>query len=305
MGCDRDERVATDERGLTLPTQMCREAEPSQSCRTADDIEALLQDDTLEIVAASATGSGVQRARVLTLRRGGKRPIVFRAKWRARSTTTRRNIPRYELAAYAVQKLFLSPREYVVPPTATHCFPIEQYRARVDPAAKPTFPDQQCVHGVLSYWLEDVVTVADANAAGWFHGQHRHAFDPALWQRDRAYRDSLARVNLLTYLIGHRDSHARNFVIARSGKPAHHVVYSIDNSLAFTLAKNPNIAPRHDWSTIRVPALPRETVHRLHASYGRLDSLAAAGLAPWELEGVRVRAAALLARIERGDLQLY
>ena len=274
----------------------------------------------------------MQRARVLTLRSGGDKPVVFRAKWRAHSTTTRRNSPRFELAAYAVQKLFLPPAEYVVPPTAAHCFPIEAYRAKVDRSARPTFPNSGCVYGVLSYWLEDVASIADAERAGWFRGKHHHAFDPKLFARDRVYRDSIARMNLFTYVIGHRDSHARNFVIAENDA---HAVYSIDNSLSFTMKPNPRIQPRHDWSAIRVPALPREALDRLRAAYARLPSLAAVavlrrdkgtlvaapvgsaaattgvdwtgdqlivGLTPPEIEDLRARVAALLARVDRGEL---
>ena len=81
----------------------------------------------------------MQGARILVLRRGGDGE-VFRVKWRAQSTTTSRNSPRRELAAYAVQKLFLEPEEYVAPPTAPHCFPLEAYRAAVDRKARRAAP---------------------------------------------------------------------------------------------------------------------------------------------------------------------
>ena len=304
-----------------------------------EDAEALLRRNDLEILSVASTESGVQRARVLTLRSGGSKPVTFRAKWRAHTTTTARNSPRYELAAYEVQKLFLTPREYVVPPAAAHCFPIELYRARVDRNAKPTFLGSECVYGILSYWLEDVESIPDAQKAGWFHGQHDHVFDPVLYARDRVYRDSLARVNLLAYVIGHGDSHSRNFVIARSRSKNTHYVYSIDNSLSFSMAKNPNLAKRHDWSVIRVPALPRSAIDRLRAADERLASLAAVavlrrddrqlvtssersslattdgidwtgdrlvvGLTPPEIDRMHVRITALLSRIDKGQIPLY
>ena len=301
-GCKGDEPTVAGGHVLTEPTRLCREGPQLRACRGAEDVEALLERDDLEILAASATTTGVQRASVLTLRTGGRNPIVFRAKWRAHSTTTRRNSPRFELAAYEVQKAFLPPREYVVPPTAAHCFPIEAYRAKVDRAARPTFAGSPCVYGILSYWLEDVSSIADAQRAGWFHGEHDHAFDPGLFARDRVYRDSIARVNALTYVIGHRDSHARNFVIARSGDSP--VVYSIDNSLSFTMAKNPRLQARHDWSVIRVPALPRAVIDRMRTARERLTSQAT-GLTAFELDGVRERIAALLARVDRGEVKVY
>ncbi len=336
FACGGDERTVAGEHALSEPTQLCREGAAARACRKANDVEALLQREDLEILAAKETSTGVQRASVLTLRADG---VVFRAKWRAHSTTTTRNSPRFELAAYAVQKLFLEPREYVVPPTAAHCFPLAGYRARVDRKAQPTFAGSGCVYGVLSYWLEDVSSVSDAHKAGWFDGAHDHAFDPRLFERSPLYRDSIGRVNVFTYVVGHRDSHARNFVLTRSeGLVSGPHVYSIDNSLSFTMAPNPRIKPEHDWSKLQVPALPRDTVERLRRASDQLPSLGAVavlrrgkrtlvpapdtsvrtttgidwssgrlvvGLTTRELEGVRARIAELLTRVDRGELRAY
>ena len=38
------------------------------------------------------------------------------------------NVPRYDLAAYELQKLFLDPAEYVVPPTALRMVPLADFR---------------------------------------------------------------------------------------------------------------------------------------------------------------------------------
>ena len=294
--CDDSKRIVADGHVLTEPTRLCRQG-AAQKCRDAKDVEALLQRDDLEILAARETSSGVQGAYVLTLRTRQLNSVVFRAKWRPDSSETHRNSPRYELAAYAIQKRFLSPREYVVPPTATHCFPIESYRARVDAKARGS----RCVRGVLSYWLEDVTSVADAHDDGWFQGRHDHVFDPARFERDRVYRDSIARVNVLTYVIGHRDSHARNFVLARAGKSP--VVYSIDNSLAFAMAPNPRIPAFNDWSKLQVPALPRSVVERLRAASKTVDR--STGLTDAELDGVRARMAELVRRVDRGEVRVY
>jgi hypothetical protein len=329
-------RTGSRSHTLTEPTQLCREGVPSRSCRTVEDVEALLATD-LEIVAVRAASGGFQHAQVFTLRSLGPAPVVFRAKWRAHTTATARNSPRFELASYAVQKLFLEPREYVVPPTAPYCFPLGAYRARVDKNARETFPGSGCVYGVLSYWLEDVTAVYDANVEGWFHGRYRHLFDPDLYQRDLAYHNSIARVNLLTYAIAHGDSHAKNFVIARSDtKPVVHTVYSIDNSKSFTLARNPGIKPFHNWSVIHVPSLPRPAIDRLRdADLSSLATIAVLrsasdrlratdpagaktvtgidwtgdrlvlGLTAAEIAGVRARIEALLRRVDRAELALY
>jgi hypothetical protein len=333
LGCTRQ---ASTPPTLTQPTYLCGEGRPYPACRTAEDVERLLAGD-LEIVEAQRTTTGLQRANVMTLRTAGPNPVVFRAKWRAHTTTTATNSPRFELAAYALQKLFLEPSEYVVPPTAPYCFRLSAYREHVDPQARETFPRSGCVYGVLSYWIENVTTVRAANNAGWFHGQHRHLLDPELLERDVAYRNSVARVNLLTYLIRHGDSHNNNFVIARTDtQPPVHTVYSVDNSKSFTLAPNRRIKPEHDWSAIRVPSLPRETIDRLRTAdlsslammavlqpvNGRLvarpfdrsatrtgtdwsDVRLVVGLTEVEIAGLRERVDALLERVDRHELALY
>ena len=320
----------------TLPAHLCREGQAAVPCRTPEDVESLLAGD-LEILDADTPGFGLQRTRVLTLRSAGPGRVVFRAKWRAHTTTTATNSPRFELAAYAVQKLFLAPSEYVVPPTAPYCFPIDAYREHVDETARETFPRSGCVYGVLSYWLEGVTTVFDAHSEGWLHGLHRHLLDLDLMNRDAAYRNSVARVNLLTYLIRHGDSHARNFVIARTDtQPAAHAVYSVDNSKSLTLRKNPRIEPRHDWSSIHVPSLPRGAIERLrHADLSSLSRIAVLqpgrnrlvarpvdtavsrtgvdwsdarlviGLTDLEIEVLRTRIAELLERVDRDELALH
>ena len=330
--CSRDESRRAD--GLTPPARLCRPGRSGAPCRSVADVEAWLASADLEVLDARPTPSGVQGARILRLRRGDE---VFRAKWRAHSTTTARNSPRRELAAYAVQKLFLEPEEYVAPPTAPHCFPLEAYRAAVDRKARATFPRTKCVYGILSYWLEDVESLADAREAGWFHGKNGHALDLALFAAHGGYRDSIATVNLFTHVIGHADSHARNFVITRERDDP--FVYSVDNSLSLGLAKNPKLPDESDWSRIRVPSLPRARVERLRGLGKSVDRLRAVaelerrgdglvvvepsidrapsdgmdwvgdrlrvGLTASEIDGVRQRAARLVERVDRGELRVH
>jgi hypothetical protein len=322
---------------LTEPDQLCRASTRGRPCRTPAQVESWLADPALEILGADEPPAGIQGARVLTLRLPRARPVVFRAKWRADYTTSSRNSPRRELAAYAVQKLFLEPGQHVVPPTAAHCFPLEMYRQRVSRAAEATFGEAPCVFGILSYWLEDVQSLADARSAGWFHGQYRHAFDPQLFASNPAYRDSISRVNMLTFLIGHADSHAKNFVITTDS--AAPLVYSVDNSLSLGLRKNHKLDRRHDWSELKVPALPRSSVERLRAAARRLDRLAVVaeleprgdslvpvdareadptptgvkwvdgrlliGLTAGEIGDIEVRAALLLQWIRQGAIRLH
>ncbi len=343
LACESDE-VGNVERPtpepaapISKPDQVCRTTSRGRPCRTVEEVESWLADPGLEILGAAEPPAGIQGAMVLTLRAPRLMPVVFRAKWRAHSTTTARNSPRRELAAYAIQKLFLSPGEYVVPPTAPHCFPLEAYQAKVSRKAKATWSQAPCVYGILSYWLEDVQSLSDAAEAGWFHGQYRHAFDPQLFADNAAYRDSISRVNLLTYVIRHADSHAKNFVITTDS--AAPLVYSVDNSLSLGLKKNPKLDPKHDWSELRVPALPKGAVDRLRGAEEKLDRLAViaelepkdgslvpveaekieptamgldwvdgrlrVGLSAAEIGDVRVKIALLLQRIEQGGVRLF
>ena len=256
---------------LTEPTSLCRHKVLFESCRSAGEVEGWLAHPHLAILGSAPTPGGVQDARVLTLRVPTLPPVVFRAKWRAESTATRRNSPRRELAAYAVGKLFLDEREYVVPPTVPHCFPLDEYREKIDKAARPSFRGTQCVYGILSYWLEDVQSLGAARKAGWFHGARGHVFDRKLFDGNETYHDSMATVNLFTYLIAHADSHAANFVITSDRDEP--FVYSIDNSLSLGLARNAKLAPEDDWSRLRVPALPRDAVERLRKAASRVDEL--------------------------------
>jgi len=323
---------------LTQPTELCRAATAGHPCRTIAEVESWLADPELEVLGVAEPPTGIQGAMVLTLRAPRLMPVVFRAKWRAHSTTTTRNSPRRELVAYTIQKLFLDEDHYVVPPSAPHCFALERYRAQVDAKATATFREAPCVYGILSYWLEDVESLADAAEDGWFHGQYRHAFDPALFADNPAYRDSISRVNMLTFVIGHADSHAKNFVITSDSSAP--LVYSVDNSLSLGLKKNSRLDPRHDWSMLKVPSLPRSAVERLRAARSQLDRLAAVailqpkggtlvpvarpplvapnglglewkaghlrvGLSAAEIGQLEVRIALLLSKVDSGAVDLY
>jgi hypothetical protein len=307
---------------------------PLRPCRSADQVEAWLRRPDLEIVGAAPTPAGIQGARILTVRVPGPRPTVFRVKWRAHSTSTRRNSPRRELAAHVVQKLILTPSEYVVPPAAPHCFPLAPYRRLVDARAVATFPEAPCVYGILSYWLESVQILPEAEAARWFDFQDDGLLDDDLYRSSAVYRRSISALNVVTMLIDHADTHWKQFLIARDRvRP---VIYSVDNSMSFGVRKNRSV--RQDWSQLRVPAIPRTLVERLRTAADHLDELATlaelevrngrlevvpaaggppatagttwvggrlhVGLTRGELEGLRRRLTDLLRRIERGEIRI-
>jgi hypothetical protein len=272
---------------LTPPTRACGANEGYPACRSAGEIEELLRGP-LELVGMTETPSGMQGARLLTLRAHGRRgEVVMRAKWRAESTGNLLNEPRKELAAYAVQKLFLDESEYVVPPTVAYCFPVSQY-ARFEAKATPTFPGANCIFGYASYWLEGVHTVSAARRAGQL-GKGDGIWDAELFQRDPEYRDSVENSNLLTYLINHGDAHDEQFVLQRFPRGLR--AYVVDNSIAFRSIKNPMLLLRQDWSRIQVPALSRGAVSRLHklteADFDRLGNISELALQDGTLVNVQ------------------
>ncbi len=254
---------------LTPPTVLCLGGErPSASCRAPEEVGAWLRDPGLQILGSVDTAQGIQGAKVLTLSAPtAKGRVVFRAKWRAYATRSSVNDPRRELGAYAVQSLFLEPSEFVVPPTAGHCFELLHYRATVEANADVTMQGTRCVYGILSYWLEDAQSIDAANDNGILESDDR-AFDEHLFSASPSYRQSAANVNLLTYLIHHGDSHRRQFVL-RGGARAPWL-YIVDNSLSFGAYKNPDV--EEDWSRILVPALSPASIERL--SRADLDDLA-------------------------------
>jgi len=264
---------------LSLPKVLCGAVLAGASarpCRPADQVERWLASPDLEILGVASTPAGIQGARVLTLRVPGPPEVVFRAKWRSLATLTSKNDPRRELVAFAIQKLYLDPDGYVVPPTAAHCFPLDMYRAQVYPAATASFRDVPCVLGYLSYWLEDVESLKDARADGWFRS-HDDALDDDMFSANPLYRESVADMNLVTYLIDHADTHSAQFVIRRD--PDAPAVYSVDNSMAFGVKHNHRV--KVDWSKIQVPALPARSLDRLRAA--RLEPLSS--IAELELHG--------------------
>jgi len=221
--------------------------------------------------------SGSQGAKLLTVRATARgRELVFRAKWRPQSSDDLINESRKELAAYAVQKLFLRDAEWVVPPTVARCFGLREYHAFI-PTEKATFAGTDCVLGFASYWLEDIMTVRNARDRG-FLGAGDGVLDRDRFSRDAAYRGSLAKANLLTYTINHGDAHDEQFLLQSTSRGFR--AFVVDNSISLQSIKNPMLLVREDWSQIQVPWLPKETIERLnkltdddYASLGNVTEL--------------------------------
>ena len=100
------------------------------------------------------------------------------------------NQPRYEAAAYELQKLFLDPPNYVVPPTVLRMVPLSELVER-DRYAEPTFGNAKSVLVVVQYWA-DFLTDKDV-------------FDKKRAERDSVYARHLGDLNACNAVV-HRDS---------------------------------------------------------------------------------------------------
>jgi hypothetical protein len=285
-------------------------------------LEKRLQDD-FTIAAEHAAGGGVMGARKLTL--------VFQdgfrmgAKWKAAPAGGDgwNNSPRREVGAWAVQELFLDPADYPIPPVVARGISLDVYRI-VDPAAEPNLDGTRSVFGGLAVWLQNV-------------SQPERAFDPERFSRDARYAFHFANLNLLAYLIAHRDARSSNFLMPTD--PSNPRVFSIDNGIAFGGVLY-NFFTWH-FDEIRTGGLPRQSIDRLrlgsrqdHAKFGVLGQLAADeagvlravapgdnldpeagvrvapgrvqfGLTIGELDAMEHRRLELLARIDAGEIDVF
>jgi hypothetical protein len=167
------------------------------------------------------------------------------------------NSPRKEIAAYAIQKWFLEPQDYVVPTTALRCVPLASYR-RIQADAEPTLAGTSCVLGAISLWLVHVK-------------QADELLDPERFATDYAYAYHLSNLNVLTLLIRHIDSDPRNILV--SDDETNRRVFSVDNSLTFD-TRFFNVVVEN-WNRIRVPAIRSAVVEALRKIDPRqLDRLA-------------------------------
>lgn len=217
-------------------------AQDSNVLMPAESLEVRLRTGTFDIVdqrGSRFTGDRTSRA-ALSFSDGQ----MLGVKW-ARSHPTGEafnNQPRFEVAAYELQKLFLDESAYVVPPTVLRAFPLSWYRT-LEEKAEPTLKTQSVVT-VLQYWL---FNVTDENF-----------WDEARFKSDESYARHFANFNIMTYLIRHNDQNQGNYLISKDERNPR--VFAVDNGLSFSSAVSDRGAR---WRNIRVNRLPRETVDRL------------------------------------------
>jgi hypothetical protein len=159
------------------------------------------------------------------------------------------NAPRKELAAYAIQRLFLDPEDYVVPATTLRCIELGLWNENHGESAEATVPGTQCVLVVAAMWLEDV-TLPDV------------PFDRERFLSEPHYAYYMSNLNVFTYLIEHQDGREGNFLVS---KDARRQVFAIDNGVSFGQPWPFYNWFVPNWDVLRVPAVRRETVERLRA----------------------------------------
>jgi hypothetical protein len=197
---------------------------------------------------------------------GGAPPLRVKLRRADPGANSFNNVPRYDLAAYELQKLFLDPAEYVVPPTALRMVPLADF-AKYVPGVAQTFSAADQVLAVAQYWLSDIQVVADV-------------YDPARFATDPIYARHIGQLNVLTYLIRHRDSNIGNFLIGKAEVGAR--VFSIDHGVAFASEDSDR---GELWKDMRVNRLPADTVERLRQVTPQLLTDRLGVLAQWHLEG--------------------
>jgi hypothetical protein len=232
------------------------------------ELERLLAAEPLVITQAqisrpNAKGDITLRAEVSF---GGAPPLRVKLRKSEPGANSFNNVPRYDLAAYQLQKLFLDPAEYVVPPTELRMVAFEDF-AKYAPEVKRTFPDADQVLAVVQYWLSDIKVIPDI-------------FSPERFDADPVYARHIGQLNVFTHLIRHRDSNMGNFLIGKAEVGPR--VFSIDHGVAFASEDSDR---GELWKDMRVNRLPADTIERLRKISPELLAERLGVLAQWRLEG--------------------
>lgn len=208
-----------------------------------DTIERLLRYEEFRIASFTDNRFSGDRTQIAVLSYPGFMPI--RVKWAAapRGGDSFNNRPRYEIAVYELQKLFLEEEDYVVPPTVARAMPLDEYPR--EGAVISTFSDTDAVVVLMQYWLSNVTG--------------EDVYDKNRLKSDSLYARHLADLNILTYLVRHADAGPGNLLISTvEGNPR---LFAVDNGVTFGEISNRS----DDWRNLRCSRLPRGTVERLRA----------------------------------------
>ena len=285
-------------------------------------VEAYLRDSALKPVASQGSRFKGDRTEHVLLAFNDTTAIEVKWAIAPAGGEAFNNQPRYEAAAYELQKLFLGERDYVMPPTALRMVPQSVFAASAGLKGEPTFDDSPAVLVELQYWTMGVT--ADG------------VFDPKRANRDSVYARHLGDLNILTYLIRHRDANKGNMLL--SADSANPRLFAVDNGVAFN---SPPSNRGTDWERMRVERVSAPTVARLRSineanlttalgvvaqferrgddyvatapgpnldadkGIRRKGSTLQLGLTSYEIEGVRDRLKSLLKDIDRGRIKTF
>lgn len=212
----------------------------------ADSVEFLLETAPFEL-PVELPGTRFQGDRTMRVNLAFEDGTTVLTKWAPapRGGEEFNNVPRYEVAAYELQRLFLPQNELVVPPTVMRALPLDWYRS-IDNDADQTFRRGRSVVVVLQSF---VTFVTDEDV-----------WDEARFDAEPAYARHWANANILTYLIRHSDSNTGNLLV--SSFPSTPRVFAVDNGVAFASIDSDRGTR---WRNLLVERFPSTTVERLRA----------------------------------------
>jgi hypothetical protein len=211
--------------------------------------EQLLAHAEYEIMRVESVGSGTTRPTkgdVRILETGDQ--FTVKGKTVPKDLDGINNSPRKELAAWKIQTLFLDPADYTVPATALRCIPHERQSEYSDTPSS-TLPGTKCLLREATIWMQHVAPPDEL-------------YEEERFLDNVSYAYHMANFNIFAYLINLRDNRSGNVLVSKDEDNRR--VFAVDNGVAFgTIWYNWFYPPHYAWRTIRVPALPRNSINRL------------------------------------------
>ncbi len=195
-------------------------------------------------------------------------PAVFRIKVRraGAGVSSFNNEPRYELAAHEVSRLLFPADGQIVPAIALRSAPLARFKL-IDPRAVEAWRGTDATFYMVQCWLNGAKP-------------HPLAIDEARFAADPAYARAISRLNVVTYLIEHKDSNLGNVMLTGEGAVVR--AWAIDNGVAFdSMESDVGVF----WKDLHVDAIDRALAERLRTL--TLDELRAhlAVIVQYELVG--------------------
>ena len=255
-------------------------AQDGNVLHTVARIEMLLRNEPFQVVDMRGSRFETDRTQRVALTFNDTTTLLVKWAKAAPGASTFNNEPRFELAAYELQKLFLTEPEYVVPPTVARVVPLAYYRT-LDKSARATFDDTESVVVVLQYWLSQVT------------GKNVH--DPKRFDTDANYARHLANTNIFSYLVRHSDSNYGNFLVSTDS--ANPRVFAVDNGVAFSSVESDR---GKEWRDMRVKRVPAATVERLRRVTPEDLHKALGVVAQFEIRGSELVAVPATANLNAG-----